>query len=248
MVDDYWVIVSYRKICVFGSIFLLNIALLSGCGSKAMDKSSDSQVFTELKESLTETDLFELKVSLQDVTEWGLAGAEKDEFFIKSYSDAARPEQDFEIVSVVPEYCMPLANLILDSKASGADLFSYQSFTSDGVFSYFGVGMRVFASPELAKSKFAEMQEIIDKCGSFIPKYISGETESEWTLWSKPPTSASNSFSWENKEIEQAWSVNLVGSVIYEISVVIENNLEKSIGIRDKAKTYFDQIIESKQL
>lgn len=226
---------------------LVCLTFISGCGTQESSEPSNSQTSPKWNKTLNETDLFELKVPLEVVTAWGLKDAEKDEFYIKDYSDPNREYQDSEVVSVIPDYCMPLANLFLDSKESGADLYSYQSFISHDIFSYFAIGMRAFSSPELARSKFDEMINIKDKCQSFIPKYRSGETESEWELWSGSPLLSSNSLTWEFKDFQQANNITIVGSVIYEISTTIEDDLMKAKEIRDQAKSYFDKGILGKQ-
>jgi len=238
---------STSRAILSGISLLICLTFLSGCGTQGTAEPSSSQTSSKWNKSLNETDLFELRVPLNEVTSWGLIGAMEDEFFIKSYSDPNREYESFEVTSVVPDYCLPVATLILDSKESGAKYYSYYGATTD-VFNYFAIGIRVYSSPELARSEFNDMYSKRDKCSSWIPKFSSGETDSEWNLGVESPSSTPDAVYWEYSKLEQAWSIGIVGATIYDLSVAIEGDLPKAINIREQAKAYFDAALKGKQL
>lgn len=238
---------SMYKVKLSTISFFICLAFLTGCGTQESAKSSSSQTSSSLSKALNENDLFELRVPLQVIANWGLSGTKQDDFFIKSYSDPKREYESFEVTSVVPDYCLPVATLILDSQESGAKYYSYFAASTD-VFNYFAIGVRAYASQELARSKFDEMYSIRSKCNSWIPKYSSGETDSEWDLGVETPSPTPDAVYWEYANSQQAWSVQIVGTAIYELSVAIDGDLPKAIKIREQAKAYFDAVLKEKQL
>jgi hypothetical protein len=216
---------------------------LTSCGSQ--ERATESILSSA---SLDETDLFELRVPLQEVTSWGLNGAENDEFLIKSYSDPKRENLLKEKVEVIPDYCLPFASLVLDSKESDADLYSYQSFLTQGPFNYLEVSMRVFSSPEIARGKFDSVVSVKNKCGTLIPKNASGETESEWNLWETDPFSSPVTISWESElGVKQAWSISIKQEVIYTVGVILDTDLAKAISMRKRANEFIDMSLEKTQ-
>ena len=223
------------------------ITFVSGCGTQESAEPSNSQSSTNMSMGLEENDLFELKVPLNEIAKWGFVGAKEDDFIIKSYNDSKRVYADSEVVSVIPDYCLPVASLLLDSKNSGAERYSYYSASKD-VLNYFSIGIRTYSSAELAKSKFDEMLSVKDKCGSWIPKYSSGDNGLEWNVGVESLSTTPDTVYWESPDLQEALSLGIVGAAIYEVSVSIEGDLRKAIKIREQAKNYFDNALKAKQL
>jgi hypothetical protein len=226
---------------------LLSLALLTSCGTQESAEPSSSQTSSKWSKNLNESDLYELKVPLTKYATWGFTGASESEFYIKSYSDPGRRYEAFEQNSSTPDYCLPVASLMHDSKASGSDLFFYHS-VSTSVFNYFAIGVHVFSSPELAKSKFDAMYSIKDKCSSYITKYSSGVTNPDFILGVQSPSSSADVVFWEYANYDQVFGIGIVGATIYSISGAFDDDLPKTIKIREQANAYIEAALEGKQL
>jgi hypothetical protein len=226
---------------------LVCLTFISGCGTQESAEPSNSQTSPKWNKTLNETDLFELKVPLTQYATWGFEEASESEFYIKSYSDPGRRYEAFEQNSATPDYCLPVVSLVHDSKASGADLFFYHS-VSKSIFNYFSIGVRVYSSPELAKSKFDAMYSVKEKCSSYITKYSSGQTNPEFNLGTESPSPSPDSVYWEYANYDQVFSIGIVGATIYSLSGSFDGELPKAIKVREQAQAYIEAALEAKQL
>ena len=188
---------------------------------------------------LSETNLYELKIPEHTVVSWGIAKAYNLDFYIKQYSDPNRKDISAEVTGSIPDYCLPLASLLLDSKKSGAEMLSFQSFTTKDGINYLELRMSVYPSPELARKQFLSVLSVKDKCRSLIKKDNSGDSPTDWVLWDQSPVSSPNSISWESDgDLSQSWGIGVSGGVIYQLRVILKSDLPKAIELRSKAKEY----------
>lgn len=235
------------KVILKGISLFICLTFLSGCGAQDSEETPSSKTSSKWSKNLNENDLFELKVPLTQYATWGFEGASESEFYIKSYSDPGRRYEDFEQNSATPDYCLPVSSLIHDSKASDADLFLYHS-VSTSVFNYFSINVRVYSSPELAKSKFDSMYSIKDKCSSYITKYSSGQTNPVFNLGVQSPSPSADVVYWEYANNDQVFSIGIVGATIYSLSGGFVYDLPNAIKIREQANAYIAAALERKQL
>ena len=232
------------SIVIFGTIAGL---LLSSCGNNT-EVSASSSSTVQQDGGLSETDLFKSQVTENSVEEWGFKSPEKDSFFIKSYSDPNRNYKSDELASVIPEECLEVATLLQDSEKSQAKLLSSLNF-KDKTNSSNAIQIKVmaFESEKLASSRFNELLSKKDNCGSWIPKYQSGDTGLEMDLWKKTSTSNSKYLAWENSTYSEASALGLVGSAIYDIYVSIENDLNRARTVREAAVLEFEEVLKNLQ-
>lgn len=225
---------------------ILSCFALASCSTSSTDQGEDSSKLAE-SEGLSESDLFKIQISDDTIQQWGLINHEERIFFIKAYSDEKRNYQSQEVESVIPDYCMPVASLLSDTKKSEAKYFLQQSLNSTENFDYFGIEVKAFESASLARDKFDLLVANSDKCGAWLPKYTSGETGIELDLWEKLSTKTPDYIAWENEKYDEAGSVGLVGSTVYVISVSVDGRMEKSKSVRETANTYVGDFLRQLQ-
>ena len=238
------ILIKHMSVLVFGMVLAL---LLSSCGNSS-DSSEKNAVTGQSNAGFSETELFRFQVTEKLVEEWGFKNSEKDEFSIKSYSDPERNDSSDEVVSVIPKECLAVASLLLDSKESGSSYVSSLSFgTKTNASNALSVRIMAYDSKQLASSAFSAFLSRKDDCGSWIPKYRSGDTGLEMDLWNKLSTPNSKSAAWENSEYSEAAALTLVGSAIFDVYVSIENDVDQAMAVREAAVAYFGEMLRTKQ-
>jgi hypothetical protein len=234
-----------KRIFAGVALGLLISVFLTSCGTGS-NQAADDVAEVQKVTTLSETDLFEFQIAENLVETWGLKSAEKTDLTIKSYSDSKRVNQSEEVESVIPDYCLPIASLLLDSSKSGSNYLFTQIFASElNSFNYLQVQIYAFDSESLANEKFNEFLSVADKCGSWIPKYSDGGTGLEMDLLTKFSASSPDSLAWENSDYFEASGMGIVGSAIYNVSASVENNIEVAKSIRLSAQSHVRNLLES---
>jgi hypothetical protein len=234
-----------KKVFAGAALGLLISVFLTSCGVGS-NQAADDLGEVQKVNALSETDLFEFQIAENLVETWGLKSAEKKDLTIKSYSDSKRANQSYEVVSVIPDYCLPVASLLLDSSKSGSNYLFTQNFASEfNISNYLQVQIYAFDSESLAKEKFNKFLSVADKCGSWIPKYSDGVTGLEMDLFTKFSASDPDSLEWENSDYFEACGLGIFGSAIYIVSASVEKNIEVAKSIRLSAQSHVRNLLEA---
>lgn len=185
-------------------------SLLSGCGTESKSAS------TEQSFEWTESKLYDLKFSVEEVKNWGIANPSKDIVTIKTYTDPERSFIEDELLSVIPTYCESVAFILEDGIKSDADTEFFQSFNSSLNGQRIQIEVKGYSDSEKARLKFTEFINLRDKCGSYIPKYSDGEIYEEVTRWEDNFEFASDYFFFDSPNNYSEY-IGLSGNAIYSI-------------------------------
>jgi hypothetical protein len=227
-----------RKIRIAATL-LISASIVSGCSSAPKE-----EVSTSSQESWDESQLFQLSIPKGDILRFGFPSIGYLDVTIKDYSDPQREGLAQEVVSVVPANSFPVASIIEDSEKSGALLSLKQIIDDENLDHNFSITVKSFQNDSEASKKFGLLLQNADKCGSWIPKYQSGESGIYMDLWESVDSKAQNRLQWSNGMYDEADILGLQGSLIYEVYVKIDGNLNKAKDIANKAEVELISLIK----
>jgi hypothetical protein len=206
------------------------ILLLSGCTNA--DQKDEVSALSEGESKWSETALYDLKITDGDATSWGFLNPKQDLLSTKTYASPNRYAIESELLSVVPEYCTPVALILEGGKGSGAEYWFYQIFsTNDSRFAILQIQVQTYPAIGVAKKKFDEFLKLMDKCGAYIPTYGDSRKSlgTEVLRWKEISEYGSDYVIFDNPNDYSVY-VGVKESAIFSIQV----NMDLSAALRQK--------------
>ncbi len=220
---------------------VLIVVFLTGCSN-----SVSSQV--EMEAGLSENELFQSSLSKTLVQSFGFPVIKYDNIVIKEYSDPNRSDIKNEVIKVVPDFCLPVASLLSDSKESGALFSLVQTMDDESLDSNLTLTVKTFLNEIAARNAFDEFLSNADRCGTWIPTYKFGDIGISMDLWEKPVFKDRNMFGWANSVYSESGVVGISGSAIYDAYVKMDGRTLESKEIVKKIAKHVQKTLISLQV